>query len=386
VPDEPGLEMQHDTTVYRIKLGDQEVKVVASCLYLRYSKRRYLKFYRSFNRFRMKCFFHEALSYWGYSARQCIIDNTNLARLSGLGKNAVIGPEMAAFSKLYGFEFKCHALQHPNRKAGEERSFYTVETNFLPGRTFLDFEDLNRQALAWATVRLEHRPQTLAKIIPAKAFEHEQAFLIRLLDHLPAPYQIHDRGTDQYGYAAFEGNYYWVPGTGREAVKLLEYSDRIKIYRARECLAEYPLAPDAVKNQSFSPEGLPAPGPRPNNNKKPAQEEEARLRALPAEVGVYLDWALPQAFQRHQLVRKLWALSRRMSLELFLRTLQRALQYKITSLDTIQRIAGLLLHEQAGPLPAATLDPHFTERAAYQEGFLTEPPDLSLYQTPPDDE
>jgi hypothetical protein len=357
--------------------------VVASCLYLRYSKRRYLKFYRNFNRFRMKCFFHEALGCWGYSARQCIIDNTNLARLSGLGKNAVICPEMAAFSKQYGFEFKCHALRHANRKAGEERSFYTVETNFLPGRTFLDFEDLNRQALEWATVRMEHRPQTLAHIIPAKAFEHEQAFLIRLLDHLPAPYQIHDRGTDQYGYAAFDGNYYWVPGTGREDVKLLEYSDRIKIYRGRECLAEYALAPDSVKNKSFSPEGLPAPGHRPNNNKKPAQEEEARLRALHARVGVYLDWALNQVVQRHQFIRKLWALSRQMSAELFLQTLERALKYQITNLETIQRIAGLLLRADPGSIPTTAIDPNLQERPAYQEGFLTEQPDLSHYQTPP---
>ena len=383
VPDEPGLEMQHDTTVYRLKLGDQWVRVVASCLYLRYSKRRYLKFYRSFNRFRMKCFFHEALRFWGYSARQCIIDNTNLARLSGLGPNAILCPEMVAFSKPYGFEFKCHALRHANRKAGEERSFYTVQTNFLPGRTFLDLEDLNRQALEWATVRLEHRPQTPANLIPAKAFEHERTFLIRLLDHLPAPYQVHDRSTDQYGYAAFEGNYYWVPGTGREEVKLLAYSDRIKIYQARACLAEYPRAADSVKNQSFSPEGLPAPVPRPNNNKKPAQEEEAQLRALPASVGLYLDWALNQVWQRHHFVRKLWALSQQMSAELFRQTLERALQYKITSLETMQRMAGLLLRKDPGPIPTTALDPHWKERPAYQEGFLTEPPDLSRYQTPP---
>ena len=51
VPDVPGQEMQHDTTVYTIKLGDQPTKLVASLLYLRYSKRRYLKFYRGFNRF-----------------------------------------------------------------------------------------------------------------------------------------------------------------------------------------------------------------------------------------------------------------------------------------------------------------------------------------------
>jgi transposase len=374
MPDEPGLEMQHDTTVYRLKLGDQWVRVVASCLYLRYSKRRYLKFYRSFNRFRMKCFFHEALGCWGYSARQCIIDNTNLARLSGLGKDAVICPEMVAFSKQYGFEFKCHALRHANRKAGEERSFFTVQTNFLPGRTFLDWDDLNRQALEWATVRMEHRPQTLAKIIPAKAFEHEQAFLIRLLEHLPAPYQVHDRSTDQYGYAAFEGNYYWVPGTGREEVKLLEYSDRIKIYRARVCLAEYPLAPESVKNQSFSPEGLPAPMHRPNNNKKPAQEEEAQLRALHASVGLYLDWALQQVLQRHHFVRKLWTLSRQMSAALFRQTLERALKYKITSMETMTRMAGLLLREPTDLTPTTSIDPNLKERPAYQEGWLTELP------------
>lgn len=59
VPDEPGAEMQHDTTGYRVALAEQVVALVASLLYLRYSKRRYLKFYRAFNRFRMKGFFHE---------------------------------------------------------------------------------------------------------------------------------------------------------------------------------------------------------------------------------------------------------------------------------------------------------------------------------------
>ncbi|MGH7969712.1 MAG: helix-turn-helix domain-containing protein, partial [Limisphaerales bacterium] len=148
VPDEPGLEMQHDTSVYQVALAGRKVKLVASMIYLRYSKRRYLRFYRAFDRFRMKCFLHEALMRWGAAARQCIIDNTNLARLRGVGADAIICPEMEAFGKQYGFVFRCHALKHPNRKAGEERSFWTVETNFLPGRSFADIEDLNRQALA----------------------------------------------------------------------------------------------------------------------------------------------------------------------------------------------------------------------------------------------
>ena len=99
VPDEPGAEMQHDTTVYPLKLGEQTVRLVATILYLRYSKRRYLKFYRAFNRFKMKCFIHDGLMHWGYAPRQCIIDNTNLARLRGTGAQAVIVREMEAFAK-----------------------------------------------------------------------------------------------------------------------------------------------------------------------------------------------------------------------------------------------------------------------------------------------
>jgi transposase len=167
--------------------GEQLHRVVASLLYLRYSKGRYLKFYRCFNRFQLKRFLHEALTYWGYVPRQCIIDNTNLARLRGTGAQAVIVPEMEAFARQYGFQFRCHEKGHSDRKAGEERSFWTVETNFLAGRSFLNINDLNCQALEWATVRMEYRPQGKARLIPAKAFEHERCYLSQLPAHLPAP-------------------------------------------------------------------------------------------------------------------------------------------------------------------------------------------------------
>ncbi len=87
----------------------------------------------------------------------------------------------------------------------------------------------------------------------------------------------------------FDGNYYWVPGTQREDVKVLQYSDRLKIYLARECLAEYPLPAEGVKNKQFSPPDLPAPRYQPKNRRHPTQEEEKRLRALAPEVSSYLE-------------------------------------------------------------------------------------------------
>lgn len=382
VPDEPGLEMQHDTSVYQIELGGQRARLIASLIYLRYSKRRYLRFYRAFNRFRMKSFFHEALVFWGCAARGCVIDNTNLARLRGTGRSAVIAPEMEAFARQYGFKFICHELNHPNRKAGEERSFWTLETNFLPGRSFQSLADLNAQALDWATVRLENRPQGKARLIPAKAFEHERAYLLALPAHLPAPYLVHARDTDQYGYAAFEGNYYWVPGTGRGEVRVLEYADGLKIYRERECLAEYPLAGDGVKNEKFSPPGQPKPRDNPQN-RRGSEAEEKHLRALGEPVGAYLDFALREKGLRHEFIRKLLGLSRRITAELFVRSVERARQYRITDLATIERIAFLYFQQGTGELPSAEIDEAFREREAYREGSLTELPDLSIYEDPP---
>ncbi|MDO8543344.1 MAG: helix-turn-helix domain-containing protein [Opitutaceae bacterium] len=381
VPDQPGAEMQHDTSPYEIELLGRRTKVVASLLYLRYSKRRYLKFYRTFQRFRMKCFFHEALTFWGYAARRCIIDNTNLARLRGTGKAAVMVPEMAVFGAHYGFEFVCHEVLHSDRKGGEERSFWTTETNFLPGRSFQSLEDLNAQALEWSTVRMEHRAQTKARIVPAKAFEHEIGYLTALPAHLPAPYRVHERDTDQYGYIAFDGNYYWVPGTQRDQVKVLEYGDRLKLYRAREGVAEYPIALDGIKNAQFRPEGLPPPRHHAHNRRDRTQAEEKHLRSVGAAVGAYLDFVLPQkGIQRHQLVRKLLGLSRRMTPELFGRSIERAHKYQITDVATVERIAVLFLHQGLGELPRPEIDEAFRERAAYQEGSLTDPPDWSLYE------
>jgi transposase len=388
VPDQPGAEMQHDTTVYQVKLNGKKTKLVASVIYLRYSKRRYLKFYRAFNRFAMKCFLHEALMHWGFAAGQCIIDNTNLARLRGTGSRAIIVPEMNAFSKRYGFRFLCHEIGHANRKAGNERSFRTVETNFLRGRTFESLEDLNHQARLWATERMEHRPQTKRRLIPAKLFEHECMYLHPLPQHLPPPYLVHSRGTDQYGFICFGANYYWVPGTRRDDVKVFQYADRLKIFLKHECLAEYPLPPDGTRNERFSPPGLPKPRYQPKRFRREAHQEEQRLRALHPSVAAYLDFALsaPGVVQRHRFTRELFTLSRKVTCDVFVQAIRRAHRYRIVDLATLRRITWLCISQAEDILPEAEIDEAFQQRPAYQEGHLTDLPDLSVYDLPEQDE
>jgi transposase len=381
VPDQPGQEMQHDTTTYTLLINDIRTRVVASIIYWRYSKVRYLKFYRHFDRFTMKCFLHEALMFWGYAARTCIIDNTNLARLRGLGSSAVIVPEMERFAAQYGFEFICHEKDHANRKAGNERSFYTTETNFIPGRTFKTFADLNQQALAWATVRIPNRPLAKTRLIPMNLFADEQVSLTQVPTFITAPYREHRRVTDQYGYVSVGGNYYWVPGTGRHDVTVLEYSDHLKIYHNRRILGEYQLPPEGTKNKKTGPNGQPPPGRQPNNRKKPTAAEEKRLREISSEVSAYIDeFVIPMSGKkRHGFVRQLYRLNQKLTPSLFSATLARAFTYRVTDIDTIQRIAVLKMQQGNCIIQSPDVDMSYKNRKSFLDGQFVDEVDLTTF-------
>ena len=380
VPDEPGVEMQHDTSPYRVRLGGMSVPVQGSLIYFRYSKIRYLKFYRSFNRFGMKCFFHEALVYWGYAAKNCIIDNTNLARLRGTGANAVIVPEMERFANQYGFKFVCHEKGHANRKAGNERGFYTVETNFFPGRSFDNIEDMNRQAFEWATRRSANRPTGKTRLIPSVAFEYEKPYLKKLPPYVEAPYLVHERSTDQYGYASVHGNFYWIPGTKRHDVKILEYADHLKIYHARKFLGRYLLPPNGVKNRVIPPEGGPRPPHKPKYRKKPTAREEKILRSLGETLDDYLNFAVPHSGKpRHRFIRALFGLYRKTAPSIFTQTVERAFKYRITDIKTIENIAVLIVRDGSLDITVPEIDLDFQKRDAYIEGCFADEVDLSIY-------
>lgn len=376
VEDVPGAEMQHDTSPHRVKLGNEIVLVQCSSLYLRYSKIRYIQFYRSFNRWRMKCFFHEALSRWGYAAGICVIDNTNLAVLHGTGKEAVMHPEMISFAKPYGFTWLAHEKRHANRKAGCERSFWTAETNFLPGRTFSSLEDMNQQALAWSE-RFAQRPQTKTRLIPGELFESEKADLFKLPDALQPPYQPHQRVLDAHGYLAFDGNYYWVPDepplNPGGKVDLLQYPREIKIFpyglSSGHSALCYPLPAYSTKNKRFAPEGAVLNPYVPRQFKQNSQEEEKQLRAIDPLCDKYLDFiqTAGDVHQKTRFIRDLYGLSRKMSKNLLLATLSRALRYKVSSLQALQRISRQLLQTECPDLgETAALTQDYEQRETFQ--------------------
>lgn len=386
VPDVPGEEMQHDTSEHKVRIGGVKQKLISSGIYLRYSKMRYVRFYRRFNRFVMKCFLDEALRHWGYCARTCIIDNTNLAILIGSGQRASMNPEMVAFAANYGFTWKAHEIKHANRKAGAERNFYTVETNFLPGRTFGSLEDLNAQAIAWATERFAQRPQAKTKLIPVELFETEKNVLIKLPDYIEAPYLPFTRRVDQYGYCSFDGNFYWVPESiTTQCVTVLQYAHHIRIMDGTREATRYEIAADGIKNQMIVPPGhKTAPQGVPKNRKLGCEQEEKLLREMGDTVGSYLDMAKTAengVKQCPAFIRGLYALSRQLGPSLFLMAVKRALDYRVFDRAALERIAHQIVKTDINAaFPINDTPQEYRSRSAYLEGQFTRENDIDYSQ------
>jgi hypothetical protein len=289
---------------------------------------------------------------------------------------------MIAFAESFGFKWLAHEKGHSNRKAGEERSFWTVETNFFPGRKYSSLEDLNAQALIWSTQTLAARPHSKTKLIPLELFEQEKPFLKKIPPFVQAPYLQHDRITDQYGYIQFEANYYWVPGTSQEDVIVLQFADKIRIYQRRHLLIEYPLPPFGTKNKKIKPPGIPDSPYQPRHRSAALKEEETKLKSLSPIVSSFIEFvaAQPGGIQaKMTLIRKMESLHKSISFPFFIKTIERAFQYRVTDASTLERIATQLMKQEAYQVPLFDIPEDFEEREAYQDGKTSDEPDLSRF-------
>lgn len=227
---EPGEEMQHDTSPHEAILGGKTRKVVTASLVLCYSRMRYVQLYPRFTRFECKVFLTDAFTYFGGTCRRGMIDNTHVIVASGTGRDMVPAPEMAAFAERYGFEFRAHAVGNANRSAHVERSFDHVDGNFLAGRRFDDWTDVNAQAVAWCDkINATHRRHLHAT--SRELFVLERSRMAPLPEWVPEVYVLHHRIVDNEGYVNVQRNRYSAPWQlmGRQ-VEVRETKERIEIF------------------------------------------------------------------------------------------------------------------------------------------------------------
>jgi transposase len=234
---EPGQEMQHDTSPHIILLGDKKIKAQCASLILGYSRKLFIQYYPCFTRFEAKTFLKAALEFMQGGCKRCIIDNTSVILAGGSGSNAVIAPEMLTLCRMFSFEFIAHRVNDPNRKGKIERPFYYIETNFLAGRTFKGWDNLNCQAKAWC-IQANQKEKRILGMSPDCAFVQERPFLIPLPNILPPIYECYQRQVDSKGFINLDTNRYSVPEKliGK-TLDIYKYPEEVRIFYQRQEIA-----------------------------------------------------------------------------------------------------------------------------------------------------
>jgi transposase len=333
----PGEEMQHDTSPHDVELGGKKRKVQTASAVLCYSRMLFFQCYPTFQRFDCKVFLTEALRYFSGAAGRVMIDNTHVVVLRGSGRDMVPVPEMAAFAERFGFQFVAHAIGNANRSARVERPFWFIENNFLAGRTFSSWEDLNGQARQWCD-KVNATYKKHIRAVPRELFAVERLHLKPLPSWIPDVYRLQQRLVDVEGYIAVHTNRYSVPleWIGRR-VEVRETKDKIEIQLDARRLVTHRRIAEAQHIRVLLPEHRPPRGER-STRPDPHPEEKAIVTAAP-ELTDYVAGLKQRSRKVITLaLRQLLRLVREYPREPLLGAVREAAHYGLYDLDRLERM------------------------------------------------
>jgi hypothetical protein len=334
---EPGVELQHDTSPHAAVIGGQKHQVQTASAVLCYSRLLFFQCYPTFQRFDCKVFLTDALRYIGGSSERVMIDNTHVVVLRGTGREMIPVPEMEAFGERFGFRFVAHERGHADRKGRVERPFSFIENNFLAGRTFRDWDDLNQQARQWCD-RVNATYKKHLRAVPRELFAVERLHLKPLPAWVPEVYRLQQRTVDVEGYVSLHSNRYSVPVAwiGRR-VEVRETRNKVQIELDARHIVTHVRALTTQPQRITLAEHKP---PRGEGVKRgaPHPEEQAIVAAVP-ELSPYVTALKLKGRKVVALaLRQLLRLVREYPRQPLLAAVEEAARYGLYDLDRLERM------------------------------------------------
>jgi hypothetical protein len=334
---EPGVEMQHDTSPHTVEVGGRKYKAQTASAVLCYSRMLFFQINPTFQRFDCKVFLTDALRYTGGVVERVMIDNTHVVVLRGTGREMIPVPEMEAFAERFGFRFVAHQIGDANRSARVERPFSFIENNFLAGRTFTSWEDLNQRARQWCD-KVNSTYKKHIRAVPRELFTVERLHLKPLPAWIPEVYRLHQRTVDVEGYVSVNSIRYSVPVAWiGHRVEVRETRDNIEIEMDARHIVTHARAATPLSQRVTLAAHRPPRGEGVKRN-DPHPEEKAIVEAAP-ETALYVAALKLKSRKVVALaLRQLLRLLREYPREPFLAAVQEAARYGLYDLDRLERM------------------------------------------------
>lgn len=279
----PGEQAQVDWGICEYTDPEGQVhKVPVFVMVLGYSRAIYVEFAKrcDIHSF-LRCMVH-AFEYFGGIPEVILTDRM---------KTVILGMEndrkprwhalFADFAATAGFVPRVCRVRRPQTKGKVERSIRFVKENFLPGRRFVDLEDLNRQAISWCDEKNRRIHGTTGER-PCDRLKQEKLKCLPPREHWK-PYLLERRRVSQDGFVGYDGARYGVPWrySGRE-VTVFERNGQVEVQIGYELISrhekttksrEIRTCPDQYKGLTLAQGYL---VPRPRATQIPVHDVEVR--------------------------------------------------------------------------------------------------------------
>lgn len=342
----PGEETQHDTSPHRLMLGGKTITAQCAALTMGYCKRLFIQYYPQFTRFEAKVFLTQAFSYMCGACERCIIDNTSVIVAQGSGPDATIAPEMQTFGKIFDTVFVPHHVGDANRKGMVEKNFNYIQNNFLAGRTFTGWSDLNEQAKNWCDAVANKKPKrSLGHMTPDEVYVLEKPHLRPVPAYIPPVYKTLQRIVDMSGFVTVDTNRYSVPQKlCGQHVEVLKSWEKITIYHQHRKVADHRRLIDKKDGKVIAPgHHLPL---YQHKRQKVACRQEKALRGRSQSLDRYVDGIKKSSYgSGRRKLQKLIELQRTYPADAFEKAVETALHY---GLYDLARVENLILSFVAG--------------------------------------
>jgi transposase len=191
---------------------------------------------------------NQVLAQFGAVPRTAVWDQEGCIGQWRRGKQ-VLTDATLAYAGTLGMGFRLCEAADPEAKGIVERANGYFETSFLPGRTFEDVADFNRQLTGWLTKRANVRVHATTRVRPAEAIFEDRGSMLELPAAMPDVAWRHSIRLPRDHYVRVETNDYSVNPrfVGRRVEVALTLDEVIvtcdgtEVARHRRCLAAHQM-------------------------------------------------------------------------------------------------------------------------------------------------
>ncbi len=207
-------EAQVDWSPYQVSIAGRIQRVSCFSMILCNSRMLFIRFFRDEKLPTLLAAHVEAFRFFGGICRVIVYDNMTTVTLGRQGGEILWNPGFIKFARHYMFEPYLCRVRDPNRKGKVENPFIHVERDFLLGRKFTSWEELEQETIKWLARVVNCRLHGTTKKIPKEAWLVERDFLTALPEAEYPVYREELRPVYDDGLISLDGTKYSVPING----------------------------------------------------------------------------------------------------------------------------------------------------------------------------